>query len=153
MKLERNIPDAAAVDTREWVCDAVVARRNVMILKSRIRTAPSVTILSLEGNVTLGESSASLRDAIRTVLLSGAQNVLIDLGGVHYIDSAGLGELIGAYATGTSRGVCIKLLNLQKKVRGLMQITHLLTVFEVFDNEEEALRSFQGHAGATPAKV
>ena len=124
-----------------------------MILKSRIRTAPSVTILALEGNVTLGEASASLRDAIRNVIHAGAQNLLIDLGGVDYIDSAGLGELIGAYATGTSRGVTIKLLNLQKKVKGLMQITHLLTVFEVFDNEEQAIRSFEPGSGASPAKA
>ncbi|MDZ4797040.1 MAG: STAS domain-containing protein [Bryobacteraceae bacterium] len=124
-----------------------------MILKSRIRTAPSVTILSLEGNVTLGESSAALRDAIRNVILTGAQNILLDLSGVQYIDSAGLGELIGAYATGTSRGVHIKLLHLQKKVRGLMQITHLITVFEVFENEEEALRSFQDVPGSTTARA
>ena len=124
-----------------------------MILKSRIRTAPSVTILSLEGNVTLGESSASLRDAIRNVILTGATNILIDLGGVHYIDSAGLGELIGAYATGTSRGVHIKLLHLQKKVRGLMQITHLITVFEVFEDEEAAIRSFTDGSGSTSVKA
>lgn len=124
-----------------------------MILKSRIRTAPTVTILSLEGNVTLGESSASLRDAIRSVISTGARNILIDLGGVQYIDSAGLGELIGAYATGTGRGVCIKLLNLQKKVRGLMQITHLLTVFEVFDNEDQAIRSFENGPGSSHAKA
>jgi len=113
-----------------------------MPLKSHIRTAPAVTILSLQGNVTLGEASSALRDAIRGVILTGAKNVLLDLGGVHYIDSAGLGELIGAYAAAETRGVKLKLLNLQKNVRGLMQITHLITVFEVFDNEEEALRAF-----------
>jgi anti-sigma B factor antagonist len=122
-----------------------------MTLKSHIRTAPCVTILAIEGNVTLGEASSALRDAIRGAFHTGATNILLDLGGVDYIDSAGLGELIGAYATASSRGVHIKLLNLQKKVRGLMQITHLLTVFEVFDSEAEALRSFE--RGAVPAKV
>ncbi len=119
-----------------------------MTLKSRIRTAPYVTILSLEGNVTLGEASAALRDAVRGVIGSGARNVLLDLGGVDYIDSAGLGELIGAYATASSRGVRIKLLNLQKKVKGLMQVTHLLTVFEVYENEADAIRSFEDGAVA-----
>lgn len=113
-----------------------------MTLKSRIRTEPAVTILTLEGNITLGEASGALRDAVRNVVASGAKNLLIDLGGVHYIDSAGLGELVGAYATAESKGVTVKLLHLQKKVQGLMQITRLITVFEVFEDEAEAVRSF-----------
>ncbi|MBC7926288.1 MAG: STAS domain-containing protein [Bryobacteraceae bacterium] len=121
-------------------------------MKSRIRTTPSVTILVLEGNVTLGESSSALRDAVRGVIDAGVGDVLIDLGGVDYIDSAGLGELIGAYARAHSRGVRMKLLHLQKKVRGLMQITRFITVIEVYENEAEAIQSFQeGASSATPA--
>lgn len=122
-----------------------------MTLKSHIRTAPCVTILAISGNVTLGEASSALRDAIRSVVQTGVQNIILDLAEVDYIDSAGLGELIGAYATASSRGITIKLLNLQKKVRGLMQITHLLTVFEVFENEDDAVRSCG--EGAAPAKA
>lgn len=113
-----------------------------MKLKTRIRTEPAVTILSLEGNITLGEASGGLRDAVRQAIQSGATNLLIDLGGVNYIDSAGLGELVGAYHTAQGKNVTMKLLNLQKKVEGLMQVTRLITVFEVFENEIEAVQSF-----------
>jgi anti-sigma B factor antagonist len=83
-----------------------------------------------------------LRDSIREALASDQKNILLNLAEVSYIDSSGLGQLIGSYATVTNRGGQMKLLNLQKRVNDLMQITKLLTVFETYTNEEEALRSF-----------
>lgn len=121
-----------------------------MALKTTTRTQAGVTIVRLEGNITLGEASGALRDVIRGLFASGVKNVLLDLGGVHYIDSAGLGELVGCYASAQNHGARLKLLNLQKKVEGLMQITKLITVFDVYEDEAAALKSFgaPGAAGA-----
>ena len=113
-----------------------------MALKTTTRTEGDVTILKLDGNITLGEASGSLRDAVRNAIANGTRKMILDLGGVYYIDSAGLGELVGCYATAGNKGAKLKLLNLQKKVEGLMQITKLITVFEVFEDEAEAVRSF-----------
>jgi len=96
----------------------------------------------MEGQITLGEASSDLRDAVRDALTAGALNILLDLGGVSYIDSAGLGELIGAWVACARAGATMKLLHLQRRVEGLMQITRLLTVFEAFEDREKALRSF-----------
>lgn len=121
-----------------------------MSFKATTRTEGDVSILELEGNITLGEASGALRDAVKSVFASGAKNVLLDLAGVYYIDSAGLGELVGCYATAGNKGARLKLLNLQKKVEGLMQITKLITVFDVYEDRAEAIRSFHvtGAAGA-----
>lgn len=120
-----------------------------MSLKIGTRTKSGVTVIELEGNVTLGEASAAMRDVVRSVIVSGQKRVLLDLAKVGYIDSAGLGELVGAYAAAESRGTKLKLLHLQKKVKGLMQITRLITVFEAFEDEAEAIRSFDVSASAS----
>jgi anti-sigma B factor antagonist len=106
----------------------------------------NVAILDLNGNITLGEASGALRDAVKNVVAQGHRSVLLNLAGVHYIDSAGLGELVGSYATAERNEAKLKLLHLQKKVEGLMQITKLITVFEVYENEAEAVRSFASSA-------
>lgn len=116
-----------------------------MTLTTKTRIEGEVAILDLQGNVTLGEASGLLRDAVKAMIAEGHKKVLLNLAGVHYIDSAGLGELVGAYATAERNQAQLKLLHLQKKVEGLMQITKLITVFEVYENEAEAIRSF--HAG------
>jgi anti-sigma B factor antagonist len=118
-----------------------------MSLKTSTHFQSNVAIVRLVGNITLGEASSELRDTIRQTLATGHKAILLDLGGVGYIDSAGLGELVGCYATATNQGASLKLLNLQKKVQGLMQITKLTTVFETFDDEANAVRSMQ-NAGA-----
>jgi anti-sigma B factor antagonist len=113
-----------------------------MSLKTSTTVRQNVALVSLAGDITLGEASGQLRDVVKEALASGHKAVLLDLGGVGYIDSAGLGELVGCYATAKKQGATLKLLNLQKKVRGLMQITKLTTVFEFFEDESEAVRSF-----------
>ncbi len=113
-----------------------------MSLKINIRETADAVILDMSGRVSLGEALADLRDSIREALAGDRKNILLNLAEVSYIDSSGLGQLIGSYTTVTNRGGQMKLLNLQKKVNDLMQITKLLTVFEAFTNEGAALRSF-----------
>lgn len=113
-----------------------------MALKVEKRLRGDVVVIALNGNITLGEASGDLRDAVKEVSGSGSTRILLDLGGVGYIDSAGLGELVGAFATCERAGAKLKLVNLTKKVEGLMQMTRLLTVFESFEDEDEAVKSF-----------
>jgi anti-sigma B factor antagonist len=114
-----------------------------MYLNIRTSKEKNVTVVALEGNITLGEASGDLRDAIKDVLAAGEKNLILDLGEVSYIDSAGLGELIGAWVSCTRAGATLKLLHLQRRVKGLMQVTRLLTVFECFEDREQAIRSFE----------
>ena len=107
------------------------------------RQAGDVTILDLSGEVRIGEGSISLRDSIRKLADEGKKNVLLNLAGVKYIDSTGIGELIANYTTITRQGGQLKLLKLTDKVQNLLVITNLLTVFDSYDDEAEALKSFQ----------
>jgi anti-sigma B factor antagonist len=113
-----------------------------MSLKISIRETANAAILDMSGRITLGDALGDLRDSIREALAGDQINILLNLAEVSYIDSSGLGQLIGSYATVASKGGHMKLLNLQKRVNDLMQITKLLTVFETYNNEQEALRSF-----------
>jgi len=113
-----------------------------MSLKINIRETADAAILDMNGRVTLGDGLADLRDSIREALAGDQKNILLNLADVSYIDSSGLGQLIGSYATVTSRGGQMKLLNLQKRVNDLMQVTKLLTVFETYTSEAAALKSF-----------
>jgi anti-sigma B factor antagonist len=113
-----------------------------MSLNINIRETAEAVILDLSGRITLGEPLAELRDSIREALAGDRKSILLNLADVSYIDSSGLGQLISSYATTTSRGGQMKLLNLQKRVNDLMQLTKLLTVFETYTSEEAALRSF-----------
>jgi anti-sigma B factor antagonist len=107
------------------------------------RQAGDVTILDLSGEVRIGDSSVALRDSIRNLADQGKKKVLLNLGGVKYIDSSGIGELIANYTTLKRGGGQLKLLNLTERVQNLLVITKLLTVFDAFDNEAEALKSFE----------
>ncbi|MGE5488834.1 MAG: STAS domain-containing protein [bacterium] len=113
-----------------------------MALNFDIRHVSDVAIVDLGGRLTLGEASGTLRKTIKELLGEGHRNILLNLAGVSYIDSSGLGELVGAFATVANRGGALKLLNLQKRVNELMQVTKLLTVFETFTDENAAVRSF-----------
>ena len=114
-----------------------------MSLQMNMRELNGVEIINLGGRLTLGDTSVSLRDEVKKKIDGGSLKILLDLGEVTYIDSAGLGELISAYTSVTNRGGELKLLNLTKRVHDLMQITKLYTVFDVFDNENEAIASFR----------
>jgi anti-sigma B factor antagonist len=107
------------------------------------RKSGKVTVLDLSGKVTLGEGDVLLKDKLYSLLNQGQKDVLLNLGNVNYVDSAGLGAIVAAYTTMTRGGGSLKLLNLTKKLQDLLSITKLLTVFETFDSEDEALRSYK----------
>jgi anti-sigma B factor antagonist len=107
------------------------------------RMVGDVVILSIRGDITLGESGATrVADKVRSLLQQGHDHALLDLGHVRYVDSAGLGELVQSHAAATNRGGALKLLNVTKRLNDLLVITRLVTVFECFDEESEALASF-----------
>jgi anti-sigma B factor antagonist len=107
------------------------------------RQAGDIIILDLDGEVRIGDSSTALRSAIRNLVGAGNTKILLNLAGVKYIDSSGIGELIANYTTVNRGGGQLKLLNLTEKVQDLLVITKLLTVFDVYDNEADALSSFK----------
>ena len=107
------------------------------------RQAGDVTILDLSGEVRIGGGSVALRDAIKKLAAAGKKKILLNLAGVGYIDSTGIGELIANYTTVSRDGGQLKLLRLTDRVQNLLVITKLLTVFDTYDDEAEALKSFQ----------
>jgi anti-sigma B factor antagonist len=111
-------------------------------IKLNTRQVGDVTVLDLAGRITLGEGSSTLRDALKDNLAKGHRKVLLNLGEVSYIDSSGIGELVSGFTTMTNQGGQLKLLGLNKRVKDLLQVTKLYTVFEVFEDEAEAVRSF-----------
>ena len=113
-----------------------------MSMKFKTRQVDGVTVLDLNGRITLGEGSVTLRDAVRDVLAKGSNRILLNLANVDYIDSSGIGELVSAYTTVKNSGGELKLLQLTKKVHDLLQITKLYTVFDVKDDEASAISSF-----------
>ncbi|HYK19529.1 MAG TPA: STAS domain-containing protein [Pyrinomonadaceae bacterium] len=107
------------------------------------RQAGDVTVLDMSGKITIGEGSVALRTAIRRLLEEGKKRILLNLAGVSYIDSSGIGELVSSFTAITNAGGQLKLLNLTQKLQDLLTITKLLTVFDVYDSEAEALNSFK----------
>ena len=114
-----------------------------MQLEIRERGAGDVVILDLLGKITIGEGSVQLRDAVSNLLESGRQRIILNLQGVSYVDSSGIGELVSRYTTTKNQGGQLKLLQLPKKIKDLLMITKLLTVFEIYEDEETALSSFR----------
>jgi anti-sigma B factor antagonist len=112
-------------------------------LEVKERQAGDVTILDLNGSVRMGEGAVSLRNAIRALVEQGKKKILLNLGGVKNIDSSGIGELIANYTTISRDGGQLKLLNLTEKIQNLLVITKLLTVFDSYDSEADALNSFK----------
>ncbi len=112
-------------------------------LEVRERQAGDVTILDLDGSVRMGEGCVTLRGVIRGLAGQGKRKILLNLGGVKNVDSSGIGELIANYTTISRDGGQLKLLNLTEKIQNLLVITKLLTVFDSYDNEAEALNSFK----------
>ena len=107
------------------------------------RESGAVTVLDLSGKITLGEDGNLLKDKLQSLLHQGKKNILFNLAQVSYVDSAGLGAIVSAYTTVTREGGSLKLANVTKKLQDLLSITKLLTVFETFDSEDEALRSYK----------
>lgn len=111
-------------------------------MKINVRQRDGVTILEPKGKITIGVGDVALRDAVHRELEAGHRNVLIDLGGVTTIDSSGIGELVSTYTSVSKRGGKLKLLNIPDKVSDILQITQLISVFESYGDEDEAVRSF-----------
>ncbi len=114
-----------------------------MSAKITVRHSSGVAIVDVNGRITLGEGSVGLRDAVLKELAADHKELLLNLAEVTYMDSSGLGELTSAYTSVRNRGGEIKLLNLTKKVDGLMQITKLATIFDISDDENAAIASFK----------
>jgi anti-sigma B factor antagonist len=111
-------------------------------MKFNVRQSGDVTILDLGGKITIGSGEEALRNSMQEILNSGGKKVLINMSGVTMIDSSGIGELVSAYTTATNRGTKLKLASLPAKVSDILTITQLITVFDVYDNEADAIQSF-----------
>src|ERR671912_834781 len=106
------------------------------------RAVGDVVVLDLKGRVTMGEGDELLKDKVNSLVNQGRKKIVLNLAGVPYIDSAGLGEIVRTYTTVSRQGGSLKLLSLTKRITDLLAITKLLTVFETYDNEADAVRSF-----------
>lgn len=111
-------------------------------MRIETRTVNDVTILDIHGKITIGEGSAEIRNRVRDLLQAGRKKILLNLGDVSYVDSSGIGELVSSFTTVTNQGGQLKLLSLTKKLRELLAITKLLTVFDTYDDESKAVASF-----------
>ncbi|HXM70999.1 MAG TPA: STAS domain-containing protein, partial [Thermoanaerobaculia bacterium] len=109
-------------------------------MKVNVRQRDGVTILDLKGKITIGVGDVALRNAVQDAINGGATKVVINLKDVTTIDSSGVGELVSAFTSATNRGAKLSLANLPSKVSDILQITQLITVFDVFDSEDEAIR-------------
>ncbi len=113
-----------------------------MSVKLTTRQVGDVSVMDAVGRITLGEGSSVFRETLRDLVAKGQKKVLLNLADVSYIDSSGIGELVSGFTSVTNQGGQLKLLNLNKRVKDLLQITKLYTVFEVFEDEAAAVRSF-----------
>lgn len=114
-----------------------------MALKITERDVDGVIVLSLEGRIVLGEESNSLREKVKSLLAAGKKKIVLNMSNVTYIDSAGLGTLVAAHHSAKTQGTTLRLSNLGAKFQEVLQVTKLLTVFEVFDSETAAIQSFK----------
>ena len=111
-------------------------------MKATTRDVNGIAIIKVDGKITIGAGDQQLRDVIANAVANGKNKILLDLSGVTTIDSSGIGELVGSYTTATNRGGKLKLLHLPAKLNELLHVTQLITVFEVYENEDEAVKSF-----------
>jgi len=119
-----------------------------MSLKVETRQVEGITVVSCEGRIVLGDEAAGLRDTLKRALSSSRQ-IVLNLEGVSYIDSSGLGTLVGVYSSARAGGADIKLGGLGERLRDVLQVTKLVTVFEVYDSEQEAIAAFRHHPAQT----
>lgn len=113
-----------------------------MSAKLSPRQVGDVIVVDVTGRITLGEGSSNLRDGLRELVAKGSKKIVLNLADVTYIDSSGIGELVSGFTSVANAGGTLKLLNLTKRVKDLLQITKLYTVFDVYDEETSAVRSF-----------
>ncbi len=113
-----------------------------MSVKLTSRQVGDVTVIDAAGRITLGEGASAFRERIRELVNNNSKKILLNLGDVTYIDSSGIGELVSGFTTVTNSGGQLKLVGLSKRVKDLLQITKLYTVFEAFEDEAQAVRSF-----------
>lgn len=113
-----------------------------MALKLNRKDDSGVTVIEAHGRIVLGEETNKLREEIKQLLAAGVKKIVINLSGVDFIDSSGLGALVGLYSTANAQGAKIRLASISKRFRELLMITKLLTVFEVYDEESAAIQSF-----------
>ncbi len=106
------------------------------------RTVDGVTVLDIHGKITIGEGSAEIRNTVRDLLQAGRKKILLNMEDVSYVDSSGIGEMVSSFTTVTNQGGELKLLHLTKKLRELLAITKLLTVFDSYTDEGEAVSSY-----------
>ena len=111
-------------------------------MKIHTRAVGDVHILDISGRIVLGEATKTIRQTISDLLVNGGRKIVLNLKDVNYVDSSGIGELVRSYTSVTREGKQLKLLNLTEKIRDLLVITKLLTVFQVYENEQAALASF-----------
>lgn len=116
-------------------------------LKLTVRTVDDIVVVDCAGRIIFGEESADLRDTVRMVITQ-SKRVVLNLSGVTYIDSGGLGTLVALYTTARNNEGSIKLANLTQRVGDLLQVTKLVTIFDVYESEEDALESFRKGAAA-----
>lgn len=141
------------LDLAVWPGSSVLTSRPLRVefyagtgMQIEERTAGDIIILDITGKMTLGEGDEILKDKINSLVLDGHKKIVLNLAGVPYIDSSGLGEIVRTYTTVSRQGGSLKLLNLTKRITDLLAITKLLTVFETHDSEEDAVRSFSASA-------
>ena len=113
-----------------------------MPLKMTERIVDGISVLDMEGRIVLGVESSALRERVKNLLGQDHKKIVLNMGNVSYIDSAGLGALVASYTSAKNQGAMLKLVNLGSKFREVLQVTKLLTVFEVYDNEAAAIASF-----------
>ena len=116
-----------------------------MSAKFTEREVGDVTIVDVEGRISLGEGSQSLKDEIKSLVERGQEKVILNLGATMYFDSSGIGELISGFTSLSNHGASLKLLNLTKRLEDVLQITKLYTIFETFDDEAKAIASFNDY--------
>ena len=113
-----------------------------MSVKLTTRQVNEVTVIDVSGRITLGEGSSLLRDELRSLIGSNRRKILLNLADVSYVDSSGIGQLVAAFTTVSSQGGQLKLLNLTKRLKELLQLTRVISIFEVFDDEKKAVVTF-----------
>ncbi|MGH9400411.1 MAG: STAS domain-containing protein [Thermoanaerobaculia bacterium] len=113
-------------------------------MKTSVRELQGVSILDLKGKITIGAGDVQLRETVNSLAESGKKSILINMHDVTTIDSSGIGELVGCYTSVTNKGGKLRLLHLPPKINDVLTVTQLITVFDVYENEAEAIASFKG---------